>query len=70
MAPCNRSPDKMTITERDPAAIAGSIWGMAMTKTTVYLPQEPKAAVAREARLRGSSEAQVIHGGRFQVLPK
>jgi hypothetical protein len=31
-----------------------------MTKTTVYLPDELKAAVAREARRRGTSEAEVI----------
>ena len=29
-------------------------------KTTVYLPEELKAAVEREARHRGSSEAEVI----------
>lgn len=29
-------------------------------KTTVYLPEELKAALAREARRRGSSEAEVI----------
>jgi predicted transcriptional regulator len=29
-------------------------------KTTIYLPEELKAAVQREARRRGSSEAQVI----------
>ena len=29
-------------------------------KTTVYLPDELKRALAREARRRGSSEAQVI----------
>lgn len=29
-------------------------------KTTVYLPDELKAALAREARRRGSSEAEVI----------
>ena len=30
------------------------------TKTTIYLPDDLKASVAREARLRGASEAQVI----------
>jgi hypothetical protein len=30
------------------------------TKTTIYLPDELKAAVEREAKLRGSSEAEVI----------
>lgn len=29
-------------------------------KTTVYLPEELKAAVEREAQRRGSSEAEVI----------
>jgi len=29
-------------------------------KTTVYLPDQLKRALAREARRRGSSEAQVI----------
>lgn len=29
-------------------------------KTTVYLPEELKSAVEREARRRGSSEAEVI----------
>ena len=31
-----------------------------MQKTTVYLPDELKAAVAREARHRGVPEAEVI----------
>lgn len=31
-----------------------------MDKTTVYLPQELKAAVKQTARLRGISEAEVI----------
>lgn len=31
-----------------------------MTKTTVYLPSDQKEAVAREARLRGISEAELI----------
>ncbi len=30
------------------------------TKTTIYLPDELKAAVEREAKLRGTSEAEVI----------
>ena len=33
---------------------------MAMEKTTVYLPDDLKAAVAREARRRGVAEAEVI----------
>ena len=31
-----------------------------MQKTTVYLPEEIKAGVEREARLRSCSEAEVI----------
>lgn len=31
-----------------------------MTKTTVYLPDELRDAVRREARRRGSSDAEVI----------
>ncbi|MEX0789718.1 MAG: CopG family transcriptional regulator [Actinomycetota bacterium] len=31
-----------------------------MQKTTIYLPDDLKAGVAREARRRGSSEAEVI----------
>jgi hypothetical protein len=31
-----------------------------MQKTTVYLPDDLKAALAREAALRGVAEAQVI----------
>jgi hypothetical protein len=31
-----------------------------MNKTTVYLPADLKEAVAREARLRGIAEAEVI----------
>ena len=31
-----------------------------MTKTTVYLPRELKRALARAARLRGSSEAALL----------
>lgn len=40
-------------------ATAGTIGGM-IRKTTIYLPEELKAAVEREARRRGSSEAEVI----------
>jgi Ribbon-helix-helix protein, copG family len=36
----------------------GTIYGM--NKTTIYLPDELKDAVAREARHRGVAEAQVI----------
>ncbi len=35
------------------------MYGMTQ-KTTIYLPDPLKAAVEREARRRGSSEAQVI----------
>lgn len=38
----------------------GTMYGLATVKTTIYLPDELKAAVTREAKLRGSSEAQVI----------
>ena len=38
---------------------ASTIYGMAH-KTTIYLPQELKAAVEREAHRRGTSEAAVI----------
>ena len=37
------------------------MYGMSV-KTTIYLPDELKAAVEREAKLRGSSEAEVIRG--------
>ncbi len=43
----------------DRDAIYGTLYGMS-TKTTIYLPDELKAAVEREAKLRGSSEAEVI----------
>lgn len=33
---------------------------MTAQKTTVYLPDELKAGIAREARRRGCSEAEVI----------
>lgn len=39
--------------------VAGTIYGT-MHKTTVYLPDELKAGLVREARRRGSSEAEVI----------
>ena len=39
--------------------VTGTIYGM-KHKTTVYLPDELKRALAREARRRGISEAQVI----------
>lgn len=42
-----------------PVAIAGTIYGMAR-KTTVYLPDDLKAAVERDARRLGLSEAEVI----------
>jgi Ribbon-helix-helix protein, copG family len=35
------------------------MYGMSV-KTTIYLPDDLKAAVTREAKLRGSSEADVI----------
>ena len=38
---------------------AGTIGGMSR-KTTVYLPDDLKAALEREAQRRGCSEAQVI----------
>ena len=38
---------------------AGTMYGMSH-KTTVYLPEELKAAVERTARRRGCSEAEVI----------
>ncbi len=37
---------------------AGTIYGM--TKTTIYLPEDLKDAVAREARQRGIPEAELI----------
>lgn len=37
---------------------AGTIYGM--NKTTIYLPDDLKDAVAREARQRGIPEAEVI----------
>jgi hypothetical protein len=40
-------------------AIAGTIYGMSQ-KTTIYLPEELKASIEREAARRGCSEAQVI----------
>lgn len=44
---------------RAEVAGAGTIYGMSQ-KTTVYLPDELKAAVEGEARRRGLSEAEVI----------
>ena len=41
------------------ATTAGTIYGMSR-KTTVYLPDQLKLAVEREAQSRGCSEAQVI----------
>lgn len=38
---------------------AGTIYGMSV-KTTVYLPDDLKAALEREASRRGVSEAEVI----------
>jgi hypothetical protein len=38
---------------------AGTMYGMSQ-KTTVYLPDEMKLALEREAARRGCSEAQVI----------
>lgn len=40
-------------------ATAGTIYGM-LHKTTIYLPDELRAAIKREARRCGSSEADVI----------
>lgn len=40
-------------------AIGGTIYGMSV-KTTLYLPDQLKAEVEREARRRGISEAEVI----------
>lgn len=40
-------------------ATAGTMYGMTQ-KTTVYLPDDLKAAVERTARQRGCSEAEVI----------
>ena len=42
-----------------PLATAGTMCGMSR-KTTIYLPDDLKAAVEREARRRGCSEAQVV----------
>jgi predicted transcriptional regulator len=36
------------------------MYGIATQKTTIYLPEELKAAVEREAKRRGTSEAEVI----------
>lgn len=45
--------------DRATFATAGTIGGMSR-KTTVYLSDELKVAVEREARRRGASEAEVI----------
>ena len=39
--------------------MAGTICGMSV-KTTVYLPEQLKAALAAEARRRGQSEAELV----------
>lgn len=39
-----------------------------MTKTTIYLPDDLKGAVAAEAVRRGSSEAEVIREAIRQLL--
>lgn len=41
-----------------PSAIGGTIYGM--IKTTIYLPESLKREVARRARQRSCSEAEVI----------
>lgn len=46
-------------TEATLLATAGTMCGMSR-KTTIYLPDDLKAAVEREARRRGCSEAQVV----------
>lgn len=51
----------------DERASAGTIYGMTH-KTTVYLPEELKAAVEREAQRRGSSEAEVIRQAIAQAV--
>lgn len=47
-----------TVSEPRETATGSTIYGM--EKTTVYLPDDLKAAVAREARQRGVAEAEVI----------
>ena len=39
-----------------------------MTKTTIYLPEDLKAAIAAEAGRRGSSEAEVIREAIRQLV--
>ena len=41
-----------------------------MQKTTIYLPDDLKSAVAREARRRGVAEAEVIRGAIAQALER
>lgn len=41
-----------------------------MQKTTVYLPDDLKSAVAREARRRGVAEAEVIRGAIAHALER
>ena len=41
-----------------------------MVRTTVYLPEDLKAALARTARAEGRSEAQLIREGVQQVLTR
>jgi Ribbon-helix-helix protein, copG family len=43
----------------DGVATAGTICGMSV-KTTLYLPDDMKAEIEREARRRGIAEAEVI----------
>ncbi|MDQ1438118.1 MAG: hypothetical protein QOK43_1747 [Acidimicrobiaceae bacterium] len=47
----------------------GTIYGMSQ-KTTVYLPEDLKAAVEREARRRGLSEAEVIRQAIAQAVSR
>lgn len=49
----------MTEHDRSTDGTAGTIYGMSI-KTTLYLPDELKAGIEREARRRGISEAEVI----------
>jgi hypothetical protein len=41
-----------------------------MQKTTVYLPDDLKAAIVREARRRGVAEAEVIRAAVAQALDR
>lgn len=47
----------------------GAIYGM-LRKTTVYLPEDLKQAVEREARRLGQSEAEVIRGAIAQAVKR